>query len=165
MHTTTAPRALAHMPAHARIWVYKSARPFTLEERAAIDARGANFVRTWSAHNLPLDAWAGVVSDRFLVIAVDQEQAAASGCGIDKSVRFVQDLERDLALRLTDRMVMTYEQDGALHSTTVEQLPALLKSGALTGDTIVFDDLVATKGDMDVRFRVPLRTTWMARYL
>lgn len=165
MLTRSSVRTLTAMPPHARTWVYKSARAFTPEERAAIDAQGLAFVSGWSAHDLPLDAWAGVVADRFVVIAVDQEQAAASGCGIDKSVRFVQDLERSLGLRLTDRMVVVYEQDGDVRSTTVEAVPALLKSGVLTADTVVYDDLVATKGDLDARFRVPLRATWMARYL
>ncbi|MFT3886099.1 MAG: hypothetical protein QM724_11935 [Flavobacteriales bacterium] len=165
MSTPVTLRSLASMPAHARVWVYKSARAFTPAERAAINEQGAAFVAGWSAHDLPLDAWAGTVGDHFLVIAVDQEQAAASGCGIDKSVRFVQELERGLGLRLTDRMVVLYEAGDQVKAGTVEELPALLERGALTGDTLVYDDLVATKGDLDARFRVPLRATWMARYL
>jgi hypothetical protein len=157
------PEELAAMPAHARVWVYKTARAFTGKERDLIDARGAEFVRTWSAHGKPLDAWAGSLSDHFLVIAVDQEQAAASGCGIDKSVRFVQELERELALSLTDRLVVVYEQDDVIRTTRFTDVAALLESGVLTDDTPVFDDLVTTKGELDARFRVPLGRSWLAR--
>jgi len=37
--------------------------------------------------------------------------------------------------------------------------------GVITGDTIVFDDLVSTVGELYERFRVPLRTSWMQRFL
>ncbi|HEY0976909.1 MAG TPA: hypothetical protein VGE21_05520 [Flavobacteriales bacterium] len=153
------------VPAHARVWVYKSADAFTPQQRDAIDAAGRRFVATWSSHNVPLDAWAGTLLDHFLVIAVDQEQAAASGCGIDKSVRFVQDLERGMGLQLTDRMVVIYERDGVLHSTRVQDVPRLLQGGELTEHTTVFNDLVATKGDLDRNFRVHLKDSWMARFL
>jgi hypothetical protein len=42
---------------------------------------------------------------------------------------------------------------------------SLLKGGELGPETIVFDDLVATKGDLGQRFRTPLKSTWMARWL
>ena len=89
----------------------------------------------------------------------------ASGCSIDKSVRFVQELERDLGLRLTDRMVVLYEQAGAVHALRADEVPAALKDGRLSADSTVFDDLVATKADLDARFRTALRSSWMARWL
>ena len=158
-------RSIDTMPAHARVWVYKSTTAFTPEQREAILENGAAFVHGWAAHGAALDACVDVSHDRFVVIAVDEEQAMASGCGIDKSVRFVQDLERIMGVQLTDRMVLWYEMEEELHSARVTDLPRLVASGAITADTIVFDDLVATKGDLDEHFRAPLRETWMARYL
>lgn len=157
--------SLAALPAHARVWVYKSEVPLGIERRAMVLERGRAFTGGWAAHGAPLDAAVDVLHDRFVVIGVDEEQARASGCSIDKSVRFVQELERDLGLRLTDRMVVLYERDGTVQACRVPEIEGLLKSGVLTADTIVFDDLVGTKGDLDARFRVPLRSSWMARYL
>lgn len=156
---------LATMPAHARVWVYKSLHRFTPEQRSAILQRGQVFTAGWAAHGAALDACVDVLHDHFVVIAVDEQQAMASGCSIDKSVHFIQDLERDLGLQLTDRMVVLYEANGEVRSTRVPQLGDMLKRGGLTGDTIVFDDLVATKADMDARFRAPLGGTWMARWM
>ena len=165
MNTTTAPRSLDTMVPHARVWVYKSAEPFTTAERAAIIERGQAFTTSWAAHGAALDACVEVLHDRFVVIAVDEEQARASGCSIDKSVHFVQALEQDLGLRLTDRMVVVYEKDGALHSCRVPEVSALLQRGALAADDRVFDDLVANVGDLRDRFRVPLRESWLSRFL
>jgi hypothetical protein len=153
------------MPAHARVWVYKSAKAFTPAQEALILESGARFTADWAAHGAALDACVDVLNHHFVVLAVDEQQAMASGCSIDKSVRFVQDLERALGSSLTDRMVVLYETQGALGSCRVPEVEGLLKQGELSADTVVFDDLVGTKGDMDSRFRVPLKESWMARWL
>jgi hypothetical protein len=158
-------RSIETMPAHARVWVYKSPTAFTVEQRERVLTEGAAFVNNWAAHGAALDACVDVLYDRFLVVAVDEEQAMASGCSIDKSVRFVQDLERSLGIPLTDRMVVWYEGEQGPASARVPDLPRLVAGGTLAGDTIVYDDLVTTKGDLDEHFRAPMRETWMSRYL
>lgn len=165
MEPAVHPRTIDTMPAHARVWVYKSAAAFTPEQRRVIRTLGARFTGGWAAHGSALDACVDVLHDHFVVIAVDEQQAMASGCSIDKSVRFVQDLERELGLNLTDRMVVLYEKDGMLGTCRVPDVQAMLGRGELSADTIVFDDLVNTKADLDARFRAPLRGTWMGRFL
>ncbi len=165
MSIQTSVRTLATMPAHARLWVYKSAQPFSPEQHAAINASSQAFVDGWSSHGRLMDAWAGTYLDHFLLIAADQEQALASGCGIDKSVRFVQELERATGLTLTDRMVLVYVAADGVRTARVQDVPDLLGSGGLTADTIVYDDLVTSKKEFDVRFRARLADTWLARYL
>lgn len=165
MMSATSSRTIETMPAHARVWVYKCAQALTTEQRKAIMDRGRAFTASWAAHGAVLDACVDVLRDHFVVVGVDEQQAMASGCSIDKSVRFVQELEKDMAINLTDRMVVLYEKDGGVHACRVPEVEGLLKRGVLTADTIVFDDLVNTKSDMDARFRSPLGETWMARWL
>ncbi len=165
MEPATKPRAIHTMPAHARVWVYKSAKPFTPEQRQAILERGAAFTAMWAAHGAALDACVDVLHDHFVVIAVDEQQAMASGCSIDKSVRLIQELERDLALNLTDRMVMLYEGADGLAACRVAEVENLIKRGEIDADTPVYDDLVSTCGDLQARFPGPLHATWLARFL
>ena len=153
------------MPAHARAWVYKAARDLGQAEQRLIRERGAAFTSTWAAHGAPLDACVDVLHDRFVVVAVDEVQAQASGCSIDKSVGFIKQLEQDLNLMLTDRMVVVVEREGRVQSVRLQELPGLLAEGLVTLDTIVFDDLVATVGDLRERFRVRLADSWMKRFL
>ncbi len=165
---TTAPspvKRISDMPAHARIWVYKAARDLGQAEQKLVRERGAAFTAGWSAHGAALDACVDVMRDRFVVVAVDEEQALASGCSIDRSVGFIKQLEHDLNLMLTDRMLVMYEEEGRVQSCHLDELPARLKEGEFTGETIVFDDLVLTVGDLNERFRIPLRSSWMERYL
>ncbi|MBX2980642.1 MAG: hypothetical protein KF905_15250 [Flavobacteriales bacterium] len=164
--TAPAPnKRITDMPAHARLWMYKAPRDLGQAEQKLVRERGVAFTAGWAAHGAPLDACVDVLVDRFVVIAVDEEQANASGCSIDKSVGFIKDLEHDLNLMLTDRMIMVFEQDGKVRSCRLQELPELVKEGLITGDTIVFDDLVSTVGDLAERFRVPLRASWLERFL
>jgi hypothetical protein len=166
--TATAPspgKRLTDLPDHARVWVYKTVRDLSQAEQNLVRDRGAAFTGSWAAHGSPLDATVDVLYDRFVVVAVDEDQALASGCSIDKSVGFIKQLEHDLNLMLTDRMIVVYEHDGRVTSCRLQDLPQLLKEGHLTADTIVFDDLLPTLGDLRTRFKAPLRSTWLERYL
>lgn len=153
------------LPAHARAWVYKAARDLGQAEQKLIRERGAAFTAGWAAHGAPLDACVDVLHDRFVVVAVDEAQAQASGCSIDKSVGFIKQLEQDLNLMLTDRMVVVVEREGRVQGVRLQELPTLLAEGLIGLDTIVFDDLVATVGDLRERFRVRLADSWMRRFL
>lgn len=165
MEQSTRYRTIGTMPAHARVWVYKSTRAFTPQEAETIRGRGHLFTGSWAAHGNALDACVDVLHGHFVVVAVDEQQAAASGCGIDKSVRFIQDLERELGFSLTDRMVVLYVGADDIRSCRVQEVEGLLAAGALTPDTRVFDDLVATVGDLRERFHAPLKSTWLMRFV
>ncbi|MBL7955100.1 MAG: hypothetical protein JNJ91_08670 [Flavobacteriales bacterium] len=166
--TATAPSPRKHLtdlPDHARVWVYKTARDLSHAEQNLVRDRGAAFTGSWAAHGAPLDATVDVLHDRFVVVAVDEEQAMASGCSIDKSVGFIKNLEHDLNLMLTDRMIVVYEGADGITSCRLQDLPTLLQEGVIKADTLVYDDLVPTLGDLRTRFRMPLRSTWLERYL
>lgn len=165
METLTAPSALAALPGHARTWIYKSAVPFTAEQAAALREQGLAFTNAWTSHGEAVIAGFDVVKDHFVVIAADLRKMTICGGAIDASVQLIKRLEGSLGLSLTDRMVVLYEKDGVVESCRVPEVEGLLKRGDLTADTLVFDDLVATKADMDARFLTPLRSTWMARHL
>jgi hypothetical protein len=166
--TATAPsprKNLTDLPDHARVWVYKTARDLSHAEQNLVRDRGAAFTGSWAAHAAPLDATVDVLHNRFVVVAVDEEQAMASGCSIDKSVGFIKNLEHDLNLMLTDRMIVVYEGADGITSCRLQDLPTLLQEGEVHADTVVYDDLVPSLGDLRTRFRMPLRSTWLERYL
>lgn len=153
------------LPADARVWIYKSATPLSAGQQAMIRERGTAFTGAWRSHGQVVVGALEVLNDHLIALGADIKDMRICGGAIDASTRLVKELERDLGLQLTDRMVVVYEKDGVLHTCRVPELEGLVKEGRLTGDTIVYDDLVATKGDMDARFRTPMRNTWMARYL
>ena len=74
---------LSHLPEHSRIWVYTSNREFTQSEIKEINSLGEEFVASWKVHGTPLQAGFELLYRRFLVVAVNETVAGASGCSID----------------------------------------------------------------------------------
>ena len=62
-------------------------------------------------------------------------------------------------------MVVLYVGADDIRSCRVQEVEGLLAAGALTPDTRVFDDLVATVGDLRERFHAPLKSTWLMRFV
>lgn len=156
--------SIAALPAHARVWIYQSNRPFTAQEKERINGQLQAFAEQWTSHNRALRAAAELVHDRFIVLMVDESMADASGCSIDKSVNFLKALQAEYGVDLFDRMRFSYRDDhGRVDSLPREAFAAAYAAGQLTDDTPVFDPLVPTKEDYDQGFVKPLGKSWHKR--
>jgi len=144
----------------SRVWIYQSARPFAPEEQQRIAMETAAFARSWTAHNQQLKAWGGVVEDRFVVLMVDESMTNASGCSIDTSVHFIQELEKKFHLELFNRLLLTYKADDGLQTIALDELPKLFQSGAIQANTLVVNTLVSDKAAFDSSFFQPLKENW-----
>ncbi|MCB0641401.1 MAG: hypothetical protein KDC44_07160 [Phaeodactylibacter sp.] len=147
----------------SRVWIYQSNRPFQGEELKQVNTRLAEFARAWTSHNLQLRAYAQVHRDRFVVLMVDESQAGASGCSIDKSVHFLKQLEQEFGLDLFNRMQFAYLDGDAVEVLAREAFEAAYQEGQITDDTLVFDNLVKTKADFEAAWLKPLATSWHKR--
>jgi hypothetical protein len=96
----------------SRVWVYQSNRPFTKEEKSNIEVNLNNFVAGWAAHGSQLVAKAEIVNDYFIVLAVDENTAMASGCSIDSSVKFIKEIGQQLNIDFFNRLKVVIEKNG-----------------------------------------------------
>ncbi|MEL6976420.1 MAG: ABC transporter ATPase, partial [Bacteroidota bacterium] len=71
------------LPDESRVWIYQSNRSFTEAEITEIKEGLAQFLTQWTAHGSELKAGFTIKYKRFIVIALDQSLAGASGCSID----------------------------------------------------------------------------------
>jgi hypothetical protein len=153
--------ALKDLSPDSRIWVYQSNREFTADEVQKINQLATEFVNSWSAHGAALMAAAEVLHNRFLVIGVDEKQASASGCSIDKSVAFVKKIEADFKTDLLDRMLVAYYKGNNIRTCKLPEIHTMLEKVEITGDTVIFNNLVSTKQDWDENWQVPLKDSWI----
>ncbi|MGL5889640.1 MAG: ABC transporter ATPase [Bacteroidia bacterium] len=156
----------SEMPAHSRVWIYQASRELSAQEIADARAKANAFLADWTSHGSLMRASADVLHNRFLVIAVDEQAATASGCGIDKSVRFVQQLEKELNVPLFDRMQVAYRDvSGEVKAVKMQEFEQLAAEGKVTGDTLVFNNLVATLSEMQQGWEVKANKSWHARLI
>lgn len=164
------------LPSHSRIWIYQSNREFTPTEAEQIKVLSQRFVNEWTSHNQKMKASIEIYHNLFIVIGVDEKTAPASGCGIDKSVKFIQSLEKEFNISLLDRMNVAYrkvsdaptlkgEEKVKIQMCTVNELPLLLKKEKINSGVIVFNNLVSTKEEFERSWEISLENSWHKQFI
>lgn len=153
------------LPATSRVWVYQSNRPFTSEEETDLNQQLQIFAAQWVSHNRQLTAHAEVKHRQFIILMVDESSAGASGCSIDKSVHFLKHLEQHYEIDLFDRMNFAYEKDGKVQTATRMEFTQMYRQGELSDDTLVFNNLVQNKAELEKDWKIPLGQSWHKRLM
>ena len=152
------------LPEESKIWIYQSNRKFTDEEVTEIDAAVKDFVEGWAAHGTGLEASYTIKYNRFIILAVNQENQSATGCSIDGSVHFIQQLEQKYAVDLLDKMNVTFKQGEFLTHKPLIEFKKLAKEKSVSANTIVFNNLVNTVGEFNDYWEVPAAESWHSRF-
>lgn len=157
------------LPPHSRIWIYQSAREFIPTEVEQIKALSERFIDEWTSHNQKMTAGIEIFHNLFIVIGVDEKTAPASGCGIDKSVKFIQFLEKEFATSLLDRMNIAYikkaETNPTIFTCTISELKNRFPSEESFREVFIFNNLIATKEEFEKNWEVPIKNSWHKQFL
>lgn len=153
------------LPDSSRIWIYQSSRTLTPEELHEIETGLDAFLEQWTAHGSNLSAGYEIRYKRFIIIGLDQGVHAASGCSIDASVHFIQDLEKKYDIQLLDRMNVSFKQGEYVAYKTLTDFKKMAKNRSISMNTVVFNNLVATKQEYIDNWEVPISDSWHARFL
>lgn len=151
------------MPDTSRIWIYQSNREFSSEEENVIKRNTKKFIDNWTRHGDDLKGSFTMVYNRFVVIAVDENFANVSGCSIDASVRFIQQIQSELNIDLLNKLHIAFKTNDDVNSVSLNDFRSFIASDKITQDTIVFNNLVNTKADFESKWEVPAKESWHQR--
>ena len=155
---------LASLPDDARVWVFAAGRALAPAEAEAVLGTVDAFLGVWAAHGHPLRSARELRESRFLIIAVDEAAAGASGCSIDSLVREIRSLEAQLGVTLTDHGPVVFREGGTIRGVPRDEFAALARDGRVTPDTLVFDNtisrLAALRGG---GWELPASASWHGR--
>ncbi|WP_339609831.1 ABC transporter ATPase [uncultured Planktosalinus sp.] len=152
------------LPEDSRIWIYQSNRKFSDDEISELNKRLSEFLIQWTAHGTSLEAGFELKHNRFIVIGLNQESASASGCSIDASVHFIQQLEKQFQVDLLDKMNVTFYTGEFITHKTLQDFKQMAKSKAISKKTIVFNNLINTKSEYLENWEVPAEESWHTRF-
>ena len=144
----------------ARVWIYQSNTVLNDAQLAEITAILQQFTNSWTAHNQELKAYFEIKYNRFIVLIVDETQAGASGCSIDKSVHLMQELEKKFQINLLDRFNIAYKENGLVKSVDRSGFEELIKTGAVTSATQVFNNMVNNYQDYQNKWETTVADSW-----
>lgn len=149
-----------NLPDSSRIWIYNTAGTFTEQEIDLIRRRGAEFLKDWTSHGAAMMAQMDVLHNRFVVLALDESAANASGCGIDKSVHFIKSIGAEINKDLFQRTTVFYKDSGEIKSSPIHEFWAMKKAEIIKDDTIVFDNTIQTLGELRNNWEIPFAKSW-----
>ncbi len=150
-----------NLPPDSRVWVYFADRELTEQEVAWLDEESAQFTEQWTVHGHDMQAKAGVLHHHFWVLAANEAFNGASGCGIDKSVHFVQNSGKHLGVDFFNRLQIPIVLDNKIE---IEKM-STLKTGVYTSANFTYDLTVSRLSDLQNSWLKPIGDTWLKKLM
>jgi hypothetical protein len=151
--------------ADSRVWVYQSSRLFTLQEALQIEEILESFVSQWKAHGDPVKGFATLFFGRFIILMADESVTGVSGCSTDSSVRMIKQIETTFGVSLFDRQQLAFVRNEKIEPIPMNQFDYAIEHGIITPETLFFNNVVLTKADLEDKWIVPVKESWLARRL
>ena len=153
-----------NLPEESKIWIYQSNRKFSDIEFSEIEIDLKSFLDQWAAHGTSLESSYLLKYNRFIIIAVNQDVQAATGCSIDSSVEFIQRLEKKYNVDLLDKMNVTFKLGEHIAHKPLIDFKKMVKDKAVTENTIVFNNLVNNIEEFNESWEVSAVDSWHSRF-
>lgn len=149
----------------AKVWVYPSSRKFYPNEIEEVTQKIQSFIQNWKAGDEDFTASFQFLYDRFIILIADDEKSALQNVDIDASVAFILKLQEEYNVQLLDKMNVCFKQGKYVQYKELKDFKKLLKNKAVTGKTIIFDNLVVNNYDFKNFWEIPIEDSWYNRFL
>jgi hypothetical protein len=150
---------------HSRVWIYQSSRLFSIGEALSIEDAVKDFCNNWTSHGTPVKGFGTLLFGQFIVLLADETAAGVSGCSTDSSVAFVKDLGSRLQVDFFNRTNLAFYLKESIQALPLSQLQYAADNGFLTADTLYFNNLVATKRELETDWIIPVKASWLSTRL
>ncbi len=132
------------LPDHGRLWIFPATRTLTEAESDELLRAVDDFLASWSAHGVPLHCGRDLRDQRFLLVGVDVDAEAPSGCSIDALVNRLRGLAGELDVGLIDHAPIWYRDREHVHTVSRAEFRRLAAEGQVDPDVHVFDTTLTT---------------------
>ena len=149
----------------AKVWVYPASRKFYQNEISEVEEKIIEFVTSWKSNEEHFKASYQFLYDRFVVILAEDSEEALTNQDLDQAVGFILQLQSDYEIELLDRMNVCFKQGEFVQYKELKEFKKLLKNKSVSEKTIVFDNLIQTKEELEQFWEVPITESWYNRFL
>ena len=145
----------------SRVWVYQCNRLFTLNEALEVEELLTEFIQQWKSHGTPVKGNAHLFFGQFIVLIADETATGVGGCSTDSSIRMIKGIEQKFSVSLFDRTTLAFVIKGKVQLLPLSQLQYGVDNGFVDGDTLYFNNLVQTKQELESKWIVPVKDSWL----
>jgi hypothetical protein len=149
----------------SRIWIFQSSREFNSRETKIISDVLSAFTEGWLVHGSAMKASFDIRFDQFIILAADEQANAASGCSIDDSVRTLKKLGEELNIDFFDRTKVAFKNQEEVITIPISDLKKKLEERVWNNNSLMFNNLISTKGELTQGWLARAGSTWLKRYL
>lgn len=146
----------------SKVWVYQSSRLFSLHEALEIESLLSKFSSEWRSHGQEVYAYCNLFFGRFIVLMADETHTTVGGCSTDSSVRFVKELGKKFNVDFFNRTSLAFVINNKIEILPMNQLTYALDNYFISPDTLYFNNLIATKEELENKWIVPVKNSWIA---
>ena len=158
--------ALVDLGDDSRLWIFQADRSLSNHEQANVQRWLDDFMPKWTSHNRSLKAKSVVAYDRFIIVALDEVVSnAASGCSIDSMTHHIQAIANQLSINLMDRVTFCFMLEDQVQGIHMNEVSNALKRGAISEQSLVFNNLIKTKRELASDWLIPINQSWQKRFL
>ncbi len=148
----------------SRIWVYQADRTLNNTDIQTIKTFLIPKLEGWAAHQQPLLASFTVLENRFVVVAVDENESLPSGCSIDKSTHWLRELGTILHIDFFDRSMAFLDKNETLQTVQITEVKQVILEGKVSPNTLIYNNLVKIKIDLKNNFKIKAADAWLKRF-
>lgn len=146
----------------SRVWIYQSNRLFSLGEALQIEDLLKEFTASWKTHGDEVKGHADLLFGQFVVIMADESAYGVSGCSTDSSVRVIREIEKRFNVNMFDRLLLAFIVKDKVQMLPMSQVPYAITQEFLDAETPYFNNLVQTKEELEKKWIVPVKDSWLA---
>ncbi|PCI11854.1 MAG: ABC transporter ATPase [Flavobacteriaceae bacterium] len=153
------------LPDTSKIWMYQSDRKFYPNEIEGLKHKIEGFLSSWNDNGSDIISSYQFRYNRFIILAVDQTIDPITVNAIDDSVRFILQLQTDYKVALLDKLNVCFKQGDFVQYKDLKAFKKLIKSKSVSEKTIVFNNLINTKEELEADWEIPITESWHNRFL
>ncbi|ULQ54373.1 hypothetical protein [Flavihumibacter fluvii] len=145
----------------SRVWIYQSNRIFGMMEALQIEKMLHDFIAGWQAHGDKVKGYGTLFFGQFIILMADETQTGVSGCSTDSSVRLIKAIEQQFNVSMFDRQLLAFVVKDKVQLLPLAQLNHAMENQFITGDTLYFNNLAATKAELEKNWIIPVKESWL----
>lgn len=149
----------------AKVWIYPSSRKFYNTEIEEVEKLLKDFIDDWKKEDENFKASYQFLYNRFIVLVAENNESTLTNADLDHSVSFILKLQEKFDIALLDKMNVCFKQGEYVQYKELKDFKKLIKNRAVTGKTIIFDNLVNNNHDFKNFWEIPIEDSWYNRFL
>ena len=147
------------MPDDSKLWIYQAHRQMTRQEIVKIKTKLCDFCSNWETHGKRVKS-SFQLYDWFICFLVDEGDFVTSGCSIDSSVKLIKGFSSSYDINFFNRTNIAYIKDDQIEVSPLQHLKKIM-----TNNTIVYDNSITRKKQLNDSWKVRAEDTWLSKFL